>query len=175
MPIPGDIEDGYRFKGGDPSKQENWELVRAASRPPMRSSLQGGLTAARAAFPPAVMEAIRPAMDVVKPSVLPTIGSVALPAAATALAGPANAPFIPIEQGAGAVGGTYLNKLLGITDPTALDYALAGGVSPALSAGSNILRAIKPVATTTRAAETLQPLSFQPHGRKSRRLHPGRM
>lgn len=26
-PKSGDIEDGYRFKGGDPSKAENWELV----------------------------------------------------------------------------------------------------------------------------------------------------
>lgn len=24
-PKPGDVKDGYRFKGGDPSKQENWE------------------------------------------------------------------------------------------------------------------------------------------------------
>lgn len=26
-PKPGTVEDGYRFKGGDPSKQENWEPV----------------------------------------------------------------------------------------------------------------------------------------------------
>ena len=24
-PKPGAVMDGYRFKGGDPSKQENWE------------------------------------------------------------------------------------------------------------------------------------------------------
>jgi hypothetical protein len=26
-PKAGDIVQGYRFKGGDPSKKENWELV----------------------------------------------------------------------------------------------------------------------------------------------------
>jgi hypothetical protein len=26
-PKPGAVEDGYRFKGGDPGKQENWEPV----------------------------------------------------------------------------------------------------------------------------------------------------
>jgi len=27
-PSPGDVEDGYRFRGGDPSRPENWEQVR---------------------------------------------------------------------------------------------------------------------------------------------------
>lgn len=27
-PRPGDMVDGFRFKGGDPSKEENWEIVR---------------------------------------------------------------------------------------------------------------------------------------------------
>jgi hypothetical protein len=27
QPQPGSVEDGHRFKGGDPSKQENWEAV----------------------------------------------------------------------------------------------------------------------------------------------------
>src|SRR5213078_1695761 len=27
MPKPGDVRRGYRFKGGDPSKQESWEVV----------------------------------------------------------------------------------------------------------------------------------------------------
>ena len=26
-PVPGTIEDGYRFKGGDPARAENWEAV----------------------------------------------------------------------------------------------------------------------------------------------------
>jgi hypothetical protein len=30
-PAPGTVEDGYRFKGGDPSKQENWEPVQGGA------------------------------------------------------------------------------------------------------------------------------------------------
>lgn len=32
MPKVGDVEDGHRFKGGDPSKQENWEPVPAGGQ-----------------------------------------------------------------------------------------------------------------------------------------------
>jgi hypothetical protein len=129
-----------------------------ATRAP-RSSLQGGLTAARAAFPPQAIEAARGAFDFAKPSILPTAGSIALPAAATALAGPANAPFIPLEAGAGGIIGTGLNKLLGISEPTGLDYALSGGLPVAGQVAGNVARAIKPFVPLSKAAETMQPLA----------------
>lgn len=32
-PKPGDVEDGYRFKGGDPARSENWEPVNGGPTP----------------------------------------------------------------------------------------------------------------------------------------------
>ena len=109
--------------------------------------------------PPAMREAIRGVGEFAGPSILPTAGSIGVPAAATALAGPANIPFIPIERAAGGMMGLYGNKVLGISDPTAADYALEAGLPLGAEVGSNVIRAVKPFVPMSKAAETMQPLA----------------
>ena len=140
--------------------QEAWD--EAAPVTPARQArpqIASGLSLASRAVPRGMGEKIRSTMEFAAPSILPTAGSLALPAAATAIAGPANAPFVPLEAGAGGMMGTALNKLLGISDPTTMDYALAGGVPLAGQVASNIGRAIKPFVPMSKAAETMQPLA----------------
>lgn len=108
---------------------------------------------------PAMQNVIRGVGEFAAPSILPTAGSIGLPAAATAIAGPANIPLIPIERAAGGVLGLYGNKVLGISDPTAADYALEAGLPLGAEVGSNLIRAVKPFVPMSKAAETMQPLA----------------
>jgi hypothetical protein len=162
MPKAGDIEEGYRFKGGDPGKAENWEKVveRSVATPsPHSLPMQAAITAIGA--PRRAFEALKPVGEFAKPSIAPTLGSIALPAAATAIAGPANLPFVPLEQAAGGAAGLGINKLLGISDPSAVDFALSAGLPLAAGVGSNVIRAVKQFAPLGKAAETMQPLAHQ--------------
>src|SRR3990167_3026734 len=146
--------------------QQEWDSatpLEAAPAPAKRprAPQQGGLTAARAAFPPAMMEKLRGVGEFAAPAIMPTSASVALPAALTAIAGPANAPFIPLEQGAGSMAGTYGNKLLGISDPSAMDYALSGGLPIVAGYGANALRAGSKFFPPGKGAEIMQPMAMQ--------------
>ena len=126
---------------------------------PIRSSLTGGMTAARSAFPPRMMESLRPVGEFVGPSVLPTAGSLALPAAATAIAGPANVPFIPLEQGLGSGIGEGINQLTGITKPSLTQLGLAAGVPTALGYGASGIRALSKFFPPSKGAETVNALA----------------
>ena len=75
-----------------------------------------------------------------KGAALPTIGSIALPAAATALAGPANLPFIPLEQGIGSGIGEGINQLTGITEPSLKQLGMATVAPIMMGYGLNLLR-----------------------------------
>lgn len=91
----------------------------------------------------------------VKKSALPTIGSVALPAAMTATIGPANIPFIPLEQGVGSGIGELANQFFGITELDALQVGVAT-VSPiVMGYGTNLLRTgkVAPAALQTKAPQ----------------------
>ena len=90
------------------------------------------------------------------PSVLPTAGSVALPAAATAIAGPANAPFIPLERGVGSGLGEAANQLFGITEPSMKQIAIATGLPMVLEYTANLVRTI-PHAVGPGTLNTLAP------------------
>ena len=76
------------------------------------------------------------------PSVLPTAGAVALPAAATAVAGPANMPFIPLERGVGSGLGEAANQLFGITEPSMKQIAIATGLPMVLEYTANLVRTL---------------------------------
>lgn len=78
-----------------------------------------------------------------KTSALPTAGSIAVPAAATALMGPANTPFIPLEQGFGSGLGEVANQLLGITEPSLKQIGIATVAPMAIGYGMNALRTLK--------------------------------
>jgi hypothetical protein len=80
------------------------------------------------------------AAGVAKQAALPTLGSIALPAAATAVLGPANAPFVPLEMGIGSGIGEAANQALGITEPSILQIGLAAGLPPVAGYGANVLR-----------------------------------
>ena len=75
-----------------------------------------------------------------KTSAAPTIGSVAVPAAITALTGPANMPFIPLEQGLGSFLGEGFNQLTGITEPSMKQLGMSAIVPIATGYGMNALR-----------------------------------
>ena len=90
------------------------------------------------------------------PSALPTAGSIALPAAATAIAGPANAPFIPIERGVGSGLGEAANQLFGITEPSMKQIAIATGLPMVLEYTANLVRTI-PHAVGPGTLNTLAP------------------
>lgn len=75
-----------------------------------------------------------------KTSAAPTIGSVAVPAAITALTGPANIPFIPLEQGFGSMVGEGFNQLTGITEPSWKQLAMSGIIPIATGYGMNALK-----------------------------------
>lgn len=75
-----------------------------------------------------------------KISAAPTIGSVAVPAAITALTGPANMPFIPLEQGLGSFLGEGFNQLTGITEPSMKQLGMSAIVPIATGYGMNALR-----------------------------------
>lgn len=75
-----------------------------------------------------------------KQAALPTAGSIALPAAATAILGPANVPFIPLEQGIGSGIGEGINQLTGITEPSLTQLGLATFAPIALGYSANVLR-----------------------------------
>jgi hypothetical protein len=77
---------------------------------------------------------------VAKRAALPTIGSIALPAAATAMLGPMNAPFVPLEMGAGSALGEVANQALGITEPSLFQIGLAAGLPPVAGYSANVLR-----------------------------------
>jgi hypothetical protein len=80
------------------------------------------------------------AAGVAKQAALPTIGSIALPAAATAMLGPLNAPFVPLEMGIGSGIGEAANQALGITEPSLFQIGLAAGLPPVVGYGANVLR-----------------------------------
>ena len=72
--------------------------------------------------------------------VIDVASSIALPAAATALAGPANLPFVPLEQGIGSGIGEGINQLTGITEPSLKQLGLATVAPIAMGYGLNLLR-----------------------------------
>ena len=161
MPKVGDIEDGYRFKGGDASQQENWEpaqaVAAAPAKPSPRPKVASGMSLTGLVVPPAMQEAIRPIGKFAGEAAIPAGLSMIPPAVSAAF--PANLPFVPLEQGAMSVLGTYLNKQLGISDPSGADYALAGGLPVGAGVAGHIGRAIKPFVPMSKAAETIQPLA----------------
>ena len=106
--------------------------------------------------PPGMAEAVG---NFAKPSILPTAGSIALPAALTALAGPANAPFIPLEQGVGSGMGEAANQMFGITEPSLTNIGVSAALPTALGYGANALRALKTVVPLSAGAETLNALA----------------
>lgn len=92
---------------------------------------------------------------IAKTSAAPTVGSVALPAALTAFAGPANLPFIPLEQGIGSGLGEAFNQLTGITEPSLKQLGMSTIIPMATGYGTNLLRgaAALPNALQTKAPE----------------------
>lgn len=92
---------------------------------------------------------------IAKTSAAPTVGSVALPAAITALTGPANLPFIPLEQGLGSFLGEGFNQLTGITEPSLKQLGMSAIVPMATGYGMNALRgaAVLPKELNTRAPQ----------------------
>lgn len=93
-----------------------------------------------------VMNLLKSAGKIAKTSALPTVGSMALPAALTALGGPANIPFIPLERGVGSGIGEGLNQLFGLTEPSLSQIGLATGLPVAGEVGANMLRTGKALA-----------------------------
>ena len=77
---------------------------------------------------------------IAKTAAAPTFGSVAVPAAMTALTGPANLPFIPLEQGLGSALGEGFNQLTGITEPSWKQLAASAIIPMATGYGMNALR-----------------------------------
>lgn len=102
-----------------------------------------------AAGPSSVVEdvtgAAKAAGRFAKTAALPTLGSVALPVAATALFPPA-APFTPLLRGVGSGLGEAANQLLGITEPSLGQIGLATGLPIASEVGTNLLRTGKALA-----------------------------
>lgn len=92
---------------------------------------------------------------IAKTSAAPTFGSVAVPAAITALTGPANLPFIPLEQGLGSFLGEGFNQLTGITEPSLKQLGMSAIVPMATGYGMNALRgaAVLPKELNTRAPQ----------------------
>lgn len=78
---------------------------------------------------------------IAKTSAAPAFGSVAVPAAITALTGPANLPFIPLEQGLGSFLGEGFNQLTGITEPSLKQLGMSAIVPMATGYGMNAIRA----------------------------------
>ena len=121
-----------------------------------KSSGSAVLDVAASLTPPGMAEAVG---NFAKPSILPTAGSIALPAALTALAGPANAPFIPLEQGVGSGMGEAANQMFGITEPSLTNIGVSAALPTALGYGANALRALKTVVPPSAGAETLNALA----------------
>jgi len=99
--------------------------------------------------------------EFVKPSIFPTAGSIALPAAGTAIFGPANIPFIPLERAVGSGIGTLGNWATGITEPSKTEMALSLGLPLAMEYGANIARTVGnflPSSAGPGALNTLAPL-----------------
>lgn len=95
------------------------------------------------------------ALNFAKKAALPTVGSMALPIAGTALAGPANAPFIPLEQGIGSGLGEAANQLAGITEPSLTQIGIATVAPIVTGYGMNLLRTgtALPATLQTKASE----------------------
>jgi hypothetical protein len=81
------------------------------------------------------------ALNFGKKAALPTAGSIALPAVMTMGLGPANAPFIPLEQGIGSGLGEVVNQALGITEPSLTQIGTSTLAPIAVGYGVNALRA----------------------------------
>lgn len=119
------------------------QFASAQPEKPAPSTARGALQylgeASAAMFPVGAAEKLG---SIAKPSILPTAGSIALPAAMTAIAGPANVPFIPLEQGLGSGGGEALNQLFGITEPSLKQIGMSTAIPTALGYGANAIRAV---------------------------------
>lgn len=124
---------------------------------------------------PAPKQEMSAAGKLMAPMVLPTAGSVALPAAATALAGPANVPFIPLEQAIGSGVGTLGNYALGIEEPSVAGLAASVGLPLAAGYGANALRAIKNLGPSAKGAEAMNRLAFGEAARIAERYKPEAM
>lgn len=81
--------------------------------------------------------------DYAKKSALPTAGSLALPAALSMGLGPANAPFVALEQGIGSGLGEAANQVLGITEPSLKQIGLATAAPIVAGYATNLLRTVK--------------------------------
>jgi hypothetical protein len=88
------------------------------------------------------------AADFGKKAALPAAGSIALPAAATAMLGPANVPFVPLEQGIGSGLGEVANQALGITEPSLTQIGISTLAPIATGYGMNLLRTGKALPKT---------------------------
>lgn len=117
MPDVGVIEDGYRFTGGDPSKEENWEAVKLAEPPREKTLAQRAISAVSA----------KPGGYGIPRGVTKFLAAAPIPATTTALGIGAGALLAPVTGGivnpvtGGMIGGgagESINQKLGITEPS---------------------------------------------------------
>lgn len=145
-PKVGTIEDGYRFKGGDPKSQSNWEQIETASADEPQVKLSS--------IPSAVG-------NFAKTSALPTAGSIILPAAATYMTGGAAAPYLPALSGLGSGAGEAMNQMFGITEPSLSQIGMSTAIPTALGYGANAMRTAGKFLPSSAGPGTLNALAPQ--------------
>ena len=152
------------YQQADASVQRKWRAnalkdaglsTQARTEPSAPSNGMGVMDVAAGIAPPELAQKVG---SFVKPSILPTVGSIGVPAAATALLGPANAPFVPLESGIGSGLGEAANQALGITEPSLAQIGLSAALPTALGYGANAVRAGKQF-LGAKGAETLNQLA----------------
>lgn len=136
---------------------QNAERGSAATLPPEPSSVVGSPSLAESMLQE-VREVGGPVLNFAKHAALPTIGNIA-GTALGGMTGPA-APFaVPVLEGLGGMAGLKANEMLGISEPTAVDYGLTGALPSVLRGGAALASVASKFGTPGRAASTLNALA----------------
>ena len=105
-----------------------------------------------------VREVGGPVLNFAKHAALPTMGNIA-GTILGGMTGPLAPIAIPVLEGGLGMAGLKANEMLGISEPTAVDYGLTGALPSVLRGGAALLSTASKFGTPGRAASTLNALA----------------